>query len=45
MSESHAINPMNILLPEDCDTPMCVICHDTLSEYPIYKLPLIVIKN
>lgn len=39
MSESHAINPMNILLPEDYDTPMCVICQDTLSEYPIYKLP------
>ena len=39
MSESHAINPMNVLLPEDYDEPICVICQESLSQYQTYKLP------
>jgi hypothetical protein len=39
MSNSHAINPMNVLLPEDYDTPICVICQGALSDHQTYKLP------
>jgi len=39
ISESHAINPMNVLLPEDYDEDICVICQESLSQCQTYKLP------
>ena len=35
----QSINPLNILLPENSDQPICVICQENLSDHPSYKLP------
>lgn len=39
MSNLHALNPMNVLLSEDSEAPICVICQDVLNKHQTYKLP------